>query len=99
MATQGLKNVEKFLEDTASSTVAGAITAAKDMRTSVESAIDATSSALRAEAVELSRAGGRVIGRTGKEISKHPLSYALAAVGAGLLLGGGLMAAFRRPRN
>ena len=99
MATQGLKNVEKFLADAASSTVTGAIAAAKDVRTSVESAIDTTSSALRNEAAELSRAGGRVIHRTGKEISKHPLSYVLAAAGAGLLLGGGLVAAFRRDRS
>ena len=98
-AQQIIENADRYLGGSGSSTVSGAVHAAKEVLSSVESAIGATANALKTEVDEISKTGGKVVETTRAEVIKHPLLYTLAAAGAGLFLGAALVAVFGYSRR
>jgi len=94
MANQSVKNVDRYLGSHSSSSVSGAVNAAKEVLSSVESAIDSTTKAIKSEVDEISKAGGKLVERTRDEVVRHPLLYTLAVAGTGLLLGAAIVAVF-----
>jgi ElaB/YqjD/DUF883 family membrane-anchored ribosome-binding protein len=99
MANQSVKHVDNFLGRTSPGSVASAVNAAKDVLSSVETAIDSTTTAIKSEVNEISKAGEKMIDRTRSEVAKRPILYTLAAAGTGLLLGAAIMSIYGHPRK
>lgn len=99
MANQGMKNVESFLGNTASGTLSGAVNSARDVLSSVDSALEAAPKFIKNEVDVLTKAGGKLLERARAEVTRHPISYALACTGLGMVLGASVAMIYGRPRK
>ena len=99
MMNQTIKAAEKAVSDGATQTVASATHAAEKLRAGIADTAEATFVAIKSEVDQLSRASRDVATLVSAEVVKRPLTYTLAAAGAGALVGVGLMAMLNRPKN
>lgn len=99
MLNQSVKEVEKAVNGTVSKSMADASHTIDQLRAGLTETAEATMGAVRSEVNHLSRASREVASKVGAEVVRRPLTYTIAAVGAGALVGIGLMAILNRPRN
>lgn len=88
-------SIESVVHDGA----AKAKTAVQQIRSGFSETADAAMDAVKSEMGQISRTSRDVASMVGAEVVKRPLTYTLAAAGAGALVGVGIMALLNRPRN
>ncbi len=99
MANQGMKNVESFLGNAAAGSLSGAVSSARDVLSSVDSALEATPKFIKEEVAMLTKEGGKLIERARAEVSRHPITYAFACAGVGMILGASLAMVYGAKRR
>ena len=93
------KTTEKGISDVAAKAKNLTENAAQGIGSSLAETAEAAMTSVKTEVENLSKASRKVAAFVGAEVGKRPLTYTLAAAGAGALVGLGLMKAFNRGKN
>lgn len=99
MMNPTLKSTEKSISDGVSQAVASVAHAAEELRTGIAESAESTYGAIKTEVGHASRATRDLAALAGAEVVKRPLTFTLAAAGAGALVGVSMMAMFKRPKG
>ena len=93
------KTSENSVQNLEAKAVNSIMDSAQKLRTGASATAEAAMDAVKSEVSHISKVTQNAASKVAAEVVKRPLTYTLAAAGAGALFGLGLMAVINRPRS